>query len=79
MALLWGSSGASPGSPLSIWPSGLLFLYVSSMSRSLTMIIERRKREEGEGHSQPAEPRGVRTPPQIRRLGIPANALIGTS
>ena len=127
IALLWGSSGASPlGSAFSmsfsllllreererkervtasqraqrspdapgyskcrnrcIWPyfGALLELplalpYLSgplgssfSMSLSLiTGIIKRRKTAEREGHSQPEEPRGVQTPPQIRRLAPP--------
>ena len=67
LGLFWDLPWLSP-IYLALWAPLLFYI-----------IFERRKKEEGEGHSQPAEPRGVRTPPQIRRLGIPASALIGTS
>ena len=72
LGLLWGFP----------WLSLIYLALWAPLSRCLFLLIiirERRKRAEGEGHSQPEEPRGVQTPPQIRRLGIPANALSGTS
>ena len=65
LGLFWGFPWLSP-IYLALWAP-------------LSLITKRTKRAEGDGHSQPEEPRGVQTPPQIRRLGIPANALIGTS
>ena len=71
LGLFWGFPWLSP-IYLALWAPLSLCLF-------LLLLLLKEEREEGEGHSQPEEPRGVQTPPQIRRLGIPANALIGTS